>query len=115
MLLLNLTNEARAKAGVPPVQMGTNPAAQLHAEAALDGCYSSHWGPVGLKPNHRYTLTGGTGADGENWSGSDYCIKPSDHYAPNDPMEAEVTRDNTGLDGQPPATAGTSWTPPTRC
>ena len=72
--MLELTNQHRAAAGVPPVKLGGNPAAQLHAEASLDGCYSSHWDRWGLKPNHRYTLTGGTGEDGENGSGLDICV-----------------------------------------
>ena len=81
-LLLQLTNQHRTATGVPPVKMGNNPAAQLHVEAALEGCYSSHWDRWGLKPNHRYTLTGGTGYDGENGNGLDYCVTPSDGYSP---------------------------------
>ena len=88
-LMLDLTNERRAAAGVPAVRMGNNRAAQLHAQAALEGCYSGHWDRWGLKPNHRYTLAGGTGADGENTAGGDYCIKASDNYAPRS-MEQEV-------------------------
>ena len=90
LLMLKLTNEHRAKAGVPPVKLGKNPAAQLHAEESLKGCYSSHWNDLGMKPNHRYTLTGGTGADGENVSGSDYCIKPGENYASLGSMKHEV-------------------------
>ena len=90
LLMLKLTNEHRAKAGVPPVKLGRNPAAQLHAEESLEGCYSSHWNDLGMKPNHRYTLTGGTGADGENVSGSNYCIKAGEGYAPKDSMRDEV-------------------------
>ena len=89
-LMLSLTNQHRAAAGVPPVKMGQNPAAQIHAEESLKGCYTAHWDRWGLKPNHRYTMTGGTGADAENGSGSSYCIKSSDNYRPNGPMETEV-------------------------
>ena len=89
-IMLQLTNQEREKAGVPPVRLGTNPAAQLHAEAALAGCYSSHWDRWGLKPNHRYTITGGTGSDGENASGSDYCIKAQDNYRATESMTQEV-------------------------
>ena len=92
LLMLKLTNEHRAKAGVPPVQLGRNPAAQLHAEESLRGCYASHWDQWGLKPNHRYTITGGTGADGENGSGLDYCIKSDQNYAPNDSIRDEVAK-----------------------
>ena len=90
ILMLQLTNQHRAAAGVPPVQPGDNPAAQLHAEMALAGCYSAHWDRWGMKPNHRYTLTAGTGEDAENGSGSDYCIQPGENYRPNSPMETEV-------------------------
>ena len=89
-LLLRLTNEQRSAAGVQLVKMGNNPAAQLHTEAALEGCYSSHWDRWGLKPNHRYTITGGTGYDGENMSGADYCIKASDNYSPIASMDQRV-------------------------
>ena len=89
-LLLDLTNRERATHGAPALKLGNNPAAQLHVEAALEGCYSSHWDRWGLKPNHRYTLTGGAGADAENGHGLDYCIKPKDNYATNSSMEQEV-------------------------
>ena len=59
--MLELVNEERDKAGVPSVKLGNNMASQLHAEAAINNCYSSHWDRWGLKPNHRYTLAGGTG------------------------------------------------------
>ena len=89
-LMLHLTNQERINAGVPPVRMGTNPAAQIHAEEALKDCHMAHWDKWGLKPNHRYTMTGGTGADGENAWGLDFCIRPGQNYAPNKPMEKEV-------------------------
>ena len=88
--MLELTNQERMNNGVPPVRMGNNPAAQLHAEAALEGCYSAHWDRWGLKPNQRYTLTGGIGADGENVSGLSYCIKAQDNYKANSPMAKEI-------------------------
>ena len=91
-LMLRQTNQHRAEAGAPPVRMGTNPAAQIHAEEALKGCYSSHWDRWGMKPNHRYTLTGGTGADGENGLGLDFCIRQGHNYAPNRPMETQVPK-----------------------
>ena len=80
-LMLDRTNQERVKAGVSPVRLGDNPAAQLHADAAFDGCYSSHWDRWGLKPNHRYSLAGGAGAGGENVSGSSYCYKTRDGYS----------------------------------
>ena len=89
-LMVELTNRHRAAIGAPPVRLGANTAAQLHAETLLAGCYSSHWDQWGLKPNHRYTLTGGTGADGENISGASYCIKPHENYAAISSMEDAV-------------------------
>ena len=72
--MLRLINEARAEAGVPPVRLGTNPAAQEHAEAMSAGCFSSHWGLDGLDSFMRYTLSGGTQARAENVSGNHLCV-----------------------------------------
>ena len=89
-LLVELTNARRLNARVPPVRMGDNPAAQLHAEAALDGCYASHWDRWGLKPNHRYTLAGGTGAGAENVHATGYCVGLLEGHFPIISMEVEV-------------------------
>ena len=78
--MLELINEEREKAGVQPVILGDNIAAQLHAEISLANCSSSHWGVDGLKPYMRYSLAGGYQSNGENWYGSDYCIKASEGY-----------------------------------
>lgn len=78
--MLALINASRINAGVPPVELGDNIAAQLHAESALANCFSSHWGIDGLKPYMRYSLAGGYQTNGENGHGSDYCIKSSDGY-----------------------------------
>lgn len=89
-LLVDLTNARRLNAGVPPVRMGDNTAAQLHAEAALDGCYASHWDRWGLKPNHRYTLAGGTGAGAENVHATGYCVGLLEGHFPIMSMAVEV-------------------------
>jgi len=78
--MLDLINEARADAGVSPVVLGDNTAAQLHAEAALANCFSSHWGVDGLKAYMRYSLAGGYQYNAENMSGLDYCVKSGDGY-----------------------------------
>ena len=88
--MLDLTNRLRVAAGAPTVRLGVNPAAQLHAEAALDGCYASHWDRWGLKPQHRYSLSGGAGAGAENVTGLDYCIAFRDWRIPVLSMEEEV-------------------------
>ena len=64
--MLELINDARTKAGVPPVAMGTNSVAQIQAENMLRDCVLSHWGSDGLKPYMRYSLAGGYQANGEN-------------------------------------------------
>ena len=81
LYMLELVNNERARAGRTPVVLGENVAAQLHAEAALAGCYSSHWGDDGLKPYMRYSLAGGYQSNGENGHGRDYCITSRDGYA----------------------------------
>ena len=88
--MLELINEERTKAGVPPVVLGDNIAAQLHAEAGLENCVGSHWGIDGLKPYMRYSLAGGYQANGENWLGADYCIKASDRYRALGSIRTEV-------------------------
>ena len=85
-----MINQERKKAGVSPVALGDNIAAQLHTEAALENCVGSHWGVDGLKPYMRYSLSGGYQYNGENWLGSDYCIKASDGYRALRSIEVEV-------------------------
>lgn len=87
--MLELINAERAKAGVPPVVLGDNIAAQLHAEAALENCFTGHWGVDGLKPYMRYSLAGGYQSNGENASGLNYCIKPWENYRPIASIERE--------------------------
>ena len=89
-LLLKLTNIERQNAGVPPVRTGRNPAPQLHAEDNLRHRYSSHWDRHGLKPNHRHSLTGGTGADGENIFASNHCPDIKNPLPPIRPLTTTV-------------------------
>ena len=94
---LRLINEQRAGQGLNAVALGTNDAAQMHADDSLANCFSSHWGSDGLKPYMRYTLTGGNQYNAENISGSDYCIKSSDRYAPISDVEDEIRESSEGL------------------
>ena len=71
--MLDLINEARSRAGVAPVVMGTNNVAQIQADRLLEDCVSSHWGTDGLKPYMRYSLAGGYQVNGENFSGHGEC------------------------------------------
>lgn len=95
--MLELINLERAKAGVPAVVLGDNIAAQLHAESALENCFSSHWGADGLKPYMRYSLAGGYQSNGENVSGLNYCIKAGDGYRSLDSPEQEMREAMDGL------------------
>ena len=90
LYMLELINNERVRAGGSPVVLGDNVATQLHAEAALAGCYASHWGADGLKPYMRYSLADGYQSNGENGSGWDYCIKASDGYAAISSIKAEI-------------------------
>ena len=81
--------------------LGNNNAAQLHAEASLEGCYSSHWGSDGLKPYMRYSLAGGYQSNGENGSGLDYCIERSDGYTALPAIRTEIRKTMTGWMGSP--------------
>ena len=88
--MLELINAERASTGLEPVVFGDNIAAQLHAEAALENCFASHWGVDGLKPYMRYSLAGGYQSNGENGHGSDYCIKASDSYRAISGIDREI-------------------------
>ena len=90
LYMLELINSERTRAGVPPVTLGDNIAAQLHAESSLANCFSGHWGADGLKPYMRYSLAGGYQTNGENGSGSDYCIRASDRYRALGNIEDEI-------------------------
>ncbi len=99
--MLELINEERVRRGVPPVELGDNWAAQLHAESALANCFSSHWGIDGLTPQMRYSLAGGYQSNGENGSGLDYCYTASDRVTPVKPIRVEMTDSVKGFMGSP--------------
>ena len=88
--MLELINAERASAGLNPVSLGDNIAAQLHAEIALANCFSSHWGIDGLKPYMRYSLAGGYQSNNENWYGNDYCISATDGYRVADDLKVQA-------------------------
>ncbi len=88
--MLELINEERESAGLNPVGLGDNRAAQLHAESSFENCFASHWGLDGLKPYMRYSLAGGFQSNGENGHGTSYCITESDGYRQNRDIQTEV-------------------------
>jgi len=63
---LDLINADRKSAGVNPVTLGYNAAAQKHAQDMFDNYFLAHWGTNGLKPYMRYTLEGGLDLEQEN-------------------------------------------------
>ena len=77
--MLELINQARADAGVGPVSLGNNRAAQAHADAALEHCLTGHWGVDGLRADMRYRLAGGDQNNAENVSGINTCADSPNH------------------------------------
>ena len=65
-LALDLINKDRADHGMPAVALGTNQAAQLHAQDLLMNDHFGHWWADGRKPYMVYTQTGGTSYASEN-------------------------------------------------
>ena len=66
---LDLINADRVKHDVAPVALGSNRAAQVHAEDALaSGYLVGHWTSDGRKPYMLYRQAGGVGYMGENAS-----------------------------------------------
>lgn len=63
---LSLINEDRRIHGVEPVFMGTNNAAQSHADDMLAGTYLGHWWMDGRKPYMVYSELGGDSYVSEN-------------------------------------------------
>ena len=101
LYMLDLINTQREQAGLNPVNLGTNHAAQIHAEKALENCFSSHWGMDGLKPYMRYSLAGGYQSNKENGSGLDYCVRSFQGYRPLSNIEDEIEETMTGWMSSP--------------
>ena len=55
---IDLINSERGKRGLTPVELGTNSAAQSHAEDMLGHRYIGHWWLNGKKPYMVYTEVG---------------------------------------------------------
>jgi uncharacterized protein YkwD len=63
---LELINKDRAAFGLGPVKLGSNSAAQIHAEDVFRNKQISHWMSNGEKPYMTYSKYGGTGSIGQN-------------------------------------------------
>lgn len=90
--MLELINAERAAANAPPLILGDNIAAQLHAESSLTGCFFGDWGSDGLKSYMRYTLAGGYQSNLQTSAGINYCIQAGDNDAPIGSIEAALRR-----------------------
>ncbi len=67
--------------------MGSNGAAQAHADDMLANCFSGHWNLQGLTPKTRYAFAGGYDYSREIVLGSDYCVGLLAGYRSIDPEE----------------------------
>ena len=83
----DLVNQDRQAAGLAPVALDHNAAAQKHAQDMLDNLFLSHWGTDGMKPYMRYTLEGGLNYEAENsaFSGPLQKVASGSNYARLDP------------------------------
>ena len=99
--VLEMINEVRQRAGVPPVALGTNGAAQIHADAGMKGCFAGHWGLDGATSGMRYALAGGEQVNGENVAGFNYCIRSFDYHSPIRDPAAYLRRTMNGLVASP--------------
>ena len=70
-----LVNRDRADQDLPPVTLGSNRAAQLHAEDMLENDYLGHWWSDGRKPYMVYTQTGGNSYVSENVASSGWTLR----------------------------------------
>ena len=101
MVVLEMLNVQREGAGVPPLELGDNGAAQVHAEAARDGCFTGHWGLDGTTPGMRYALAGGHQVNAENMTGLNYCIQPQENFRRITSLEYAVRDAERTLIGSP--------------
>ena len=84
--MLALINAARQEAGLSPVALGNNDAAQQHATAMLEHNFVGHWSMDGLPPYARYTRAGGVNYVSENTAGS--VLQEGLTYRPHTPQES---------------------------
>ena len=72
--MLDIVNAKRAEAGVPALTLGTNIAAQIHAQSSLDNCFTGYWGTDGLSLYMQYSLAGGYQAIDPGLHGLNFCL-----------------------------------------
>ena len=101
MVVLEMLNGQRESAGVAPLAQGSNGAAQFHAEAARDGCFTGHWGLDGTTPGMRYVLAGGYQVNAESMTGLNHCIQPHENFRRIIALESAVRDAAETLIGSP--------------
>ena len=85
--MLALINEERVKIGLDEVELGTNSAAQLHAEEMAAHGYLGHWGLDGRKSYMRYSDAGGTQYSAENVFGPEEYVSLELGFRSSNPEE----------------------------
>ena len=78
LFTLQLINKDRTDHGLSPVDLGSNPAAQSHAEDMLVHGYQGHWWVDGRKPYMVYSETGGQSYASENAASSGWTLEEWD-------------------------------------
>ena len=72
--MLDIVNAKRAEIGVPALTLGTNIAAQIHAQSSLDNCFTGYWSTDGLALYMQYSLAGGYQAIDPGLHGLNLCL-----------------------------------------
>lgn len=101
LYLLELINKDRRSYGLEDVTLGSNRAAQDHAEVLLEAGITSHWGLDGLKPYMRYTLAGGYNYSSENVRGSSKLLKVDCNYKSRGTVQTKLDEAQAGFMNSP--------------
>ena len=72
--MLDIVNAKRVEIGVPVLTLGSNIAAQIHAQSSLDNCFTGYWGTDGLALYMQYSLAGGYQAIVPGVHGLNFCL-----------------------------------------
>ncbi len=96
---LELINRDRARIGADPVVLGTNLAAQSHAEDMLVHQYFGHWWKDGRKPYMVYSTMGGTSYAFENVATSGWTkAQWEDSGCDRSSLNCTITRPRQGIE-----------------
>ena len=87
---LDRANAHRETLSIPAMTLGTNVAAQLHAESGLANCFAGHWDTDGLSTSMKYSLLGGYQSHEAGLNGASYCRRETDGFQPVNDLAAEI-------------------------